>query len=106
MLILSKEYLDEHGGDSRKLGLAGQESNGSVWSICKMNMLLHGIPDADMRNGDTLAEPLHTEGGELMRFDRVHHQSAVLARTTRATACPSPSASATASAPRAARRPT
>src|SRR4029079_7518204 len=24
-----------------------------------------------VRNGDTLAEPLHTEGGELMRFDRV-----------------------------------
>ncbi|NKC11536.1 MAG: N-6 DNA methylase [Gammaproteobacteria bacterium] len=36
-----------------------------------MNMILHGIPDADLRNGDTLAEPLHIEGGELMRFDRV-----------------------------------
>lgn len=36
-----------------------------------MNMILHGIPDADMRNGDTLAEPLHVESGELMRFDRV-----------------------------------
>ena len=51
--------------------LFGQENNGGVWSISKMNMLLHGIPDADIRNGDTLAEPLHTEGGELMRFDRV-----------------------------------
>ena len=36
-----------------------------------MNMILHGIPDADLRNGDTLADPLHVEGGELMRFDRV-----------------------------------
>jgi hypothetical protein len=36
-----------------------------------MNMLLHGIPDADIRNGDTLAEPMHTDGGELMRFNRV-----------------------------------
>jgi hypothetical protein len=26
---------------------------------------------ADLRNEDTLAEPQHTEGGELMRFDRV-----------------------------------
>jgi type I restriction enzyme M protein len=34
-------------------------------------LLFHGIPDADIRNGDTLADPLHTEGGELMRFDRV-----------------------------------
>ena len=71
MLVLAKEYLDEHRMNSRNLGLYGQESNGGVWSISKMNMLLHGIPDADLRNGDTLAEPLHTEGGELMRFDRV-----------------------------------
>ena len=71
MLVLSKEYLDEHGLNSKNLGLYGQESNGGVWSISKMNMLLHGIPDADIRNDDTLAAPQHTEGGELMRFDRV-----------------------------------
>jgi type I restriction enzyme M protein len=71
MLVLSKEYLDEHQKNSKDLRLYGQESNGGVWAISKMNMLLHGIPDADIRNGDTLAEPLHTEGGELARFDRV-----------------------------------
>lgn len=36
-----------------------------------MNMILHGISDADLRNGDTLTDPQHTEAGELMRFDRV-----------------------------------
>ena len=71
MLIFSKEYIEEHGGNSRNLALFGQENNGGVWSISKMNLLLHGIPDADIKNGDTLAEPLHVEGGELMRFDRV-----------------------------------
>jgi type I restriction enzyme M protein len=71
MLILSKEYVEEHGGNARNLALFGQENNGGVWSISKMNLLLHGIPDADVQNGDTLAEPLHVEGGELMRFDRV-----------------------------------
>ncbi|WP_164103217.1 type I restriction-modification system subunit M [Candidatus Laterigemmans baculatus] len=71
MLVLAKEYLDERRLNSRNLGLYGQESNGGVWAISKMNMLLHGIPDANMQNGDTLAEPMHTEGGELMRFDRV-----------------------------------
>ena len=71
MLILSAEHVREHGGNPRNLGLYGQEDNGGVWSISKMNMILHGIPDADLRNGDTLAEPLHVEGGELMRFDRV-----------------------------------
>jgi len=71
MLILSAEHVTEYGGNPRDLGLYGQEDNGGVWSISKMNMILHGIPDADLRNGDTIAEPLHTEGGELMRFDRV-----------------------------------
>ncbi len=71
MLVLSKEYLDEHRLNSRNIRLFGQESNGGVWSISKMNMLLHGIPDADIRNEDTLARPEHVEGGELMRFDRV-----------------------------------
>ena len=73
MLILSKEYVEESGGDGRNLALAGQEKDGSVWAISKMNMLLHGIPDADLRNNDdgTLEDPAHITGGELQRFDRV-----------------------------------
>ncbi len=71
MLILAKEYIDEHGGDGTRADLCGQEANGTVWSIAKMNMLLHGISTADLRNDDTLAEPQHVQGGELTRFDRV-----------------------------------
>ena len=71
MLILSKDYVEEHGGNPRNLHLAGQEYNGGVWSISKMNLLLHGIPDADMQNGDTLADPMHVYSGQLERFDRV-----------------------------------
>ena len=71
MLIMAKEYIDEHGGEGRRADLCGQEANGTVWSIAKMNMLLHGISTADLRNEDTLAEPQHIEGGELTRFDRV-----------------------------------
>lgn len=71
MLIAAKEYIDEHGEDGRKANLFGQEFNGTVWSIAKMNMLLHGISTADLQNEDTLAEPQHVEGGELMHFDRV-----------------------------------
>jgi type I restriction enzyme M protein len=71
MLIAAKEYIDEHGEDGRKANLFGQEFNGTVWSIAKMNMLLHGISTASLENEDTLAEPRHVEGGELMRFDRV-----------------------------------
>lgn len=71
MLIAAKEYIDEHGEDGRKANLFGQEFNGTVWSIAKMNMLLHGISTANLQNEDTLSEPQHVEGGELMHFDRI-----------------------------------
>ena len=71
MLIAAKEFIDEHGEDGRKANLFGQEFNGTVWSIAKMNMLLHGISTADLQNEDTLAEPQHVESGELRRYDRV-----------------------------------
>ncbi|WP_214104594.1 type I restriction-modification system subunit M [Acrocarpospora catenulata] len=71
MLIHAKEYVEEHGRDHRDLTLAGQEYNGGTWAISKMNMILHGILNAELENDDTLAEPRHLEGGELMRFDRV-----------------------------------
>lgn len=71
MLIMAKEYMDEHGQDGRRANLFGQEFNGTVWSIAKMNMLLHGISTADLQNDDTLVDPRHVEGGELRRFDRI-----------------------------------
>jgi type I restriction enzyme M protein len=71
MLIHAKEFVEEHGGNPRNLVLAGQENAGSVWSISKMNLLLHGIPDAKIENDDTLANPRHVHGGELDLFDRV-----------------------------------
>jgi len=71
MLILAKQYVEEHGEDAANLSLHGQDANGGVWAICKMNMLLHGILGADIQHGDTLTDPVHKDGGELMRFDRV-----------------------------------
>ncbi|MDQ9019575.1 type I restriction-modification system subunit M [Acinetobacter sichuanensis] len=71
MLIHAKEYMDEHGQDGRKANLYGQEANGTVWSIAKMNMLLHGISSADLQNDDTLEHPRHLKNGELRRFDRI-----------------------------------
>ena len=71
MLIYSRNHVADNGGNPANLFLAGQEANGTTWSIAKMNMLLHGIRDADLRNNDTLTDPEHTRDGELMRFDRV-----------------------------------
>lgn len=71
MLIQARDYVEEHGGNPRDLRLYGQDNNGGVWSICKMNMILHGIADAEIENEDTLAHPLHMDGGSLLRFHRV-----------------------------------
>jgi type I restriction enzyme M protein len=72
MLIQTRDYISDCGGNPRDVTLAGQESIGSTWSICKMNMLLHGIDHADIRQEDTIRHPQHREAnGELRRFDRV-----------------------------------
>ena len=72
MLIQTRDYIRECGGDPRDLALAGQESMGTIWSICKMNMLLHDIAHADIRQEDTLRKPQHKDDhGELQRYDRV-----------------------------------
>lgn len=72
MLIQSRDYLQECGHDPRNLALFGQERIGTTWSICKMNMLLHGIAHADIRQEDTIKNPAHMdEGNELRRYDRV-----------------------------------
>lgn len=73
MLIQTRDYLRECGGDPGELALHGQEKIGTTWSICKMNMLLHGISHADIRQQDTLRDPQHKDDrtNELKRFDRV-----------------------------------
>src|SRR5207237_1330549 len=53
MLICAREYVEEHGDDFHDLSLYGQEYNGSTWAISKMNMILHGINNADLANDDT-----------------------------------------------------
>jgi type I restriction enzyme M protein len=71
MLIISREFVEQSGGDPTNLRLCGQVNDASAWSICKLNVLLHGVPGADIRLEDTLLHPQHREAGELERFDRV-----------------------------------
>jgi len=72
MLIQSQNYVAQSGGNTRNLSLFGQESNGTTWSLCRMNMLLHGIYTAKIHNDDTLKTPRHLEAdGRLQVFDRV-----------------------------------
>src|SRR5712692_8782001 len=71
MLIISRELIEQSGGDPTNLRLCGQVNDASAWSICKLNMLLHSVPGADIQLEDTLLHPMHRESGELERFDRV-----------------------------------
>ena len=71
MLIQTRNYLIKQGENAQNLSLYGQEMNLNTWAICKMSMFLHGVFNADIRKGDTLGDPQHTSGGELMSFDRV-----------------------------------
>ncbi len=71
MLIQAQNYVAMSGGNVKDLALYGQESNGTTWSLCRMNMLLHGIYTADIRHEDTIRKPQHITGGNLRTFDRV-----------------------------------
>jgi type I restriction enzyme M protein len=61
MLIHAKEYVDEHGGNSKDLFLAGQDANSGSWVMATMNMLFHGADEFELHTGDTLSNPLHAE---------------------------------------------
>lgn len=67
-LIQSRQYVEEQGQDPNDLALFGQESNGTVWSICNMNMILHNITRFTIENGDTLEDPLILVNGQVRKF--------------------------------------
>ncbi|MBT2719198.1 type I restriction-modification system subunit M [Bacillus sp. ISL-57] len=71
MLIQSVDFVKARGGNPQSISLYGQERNLGTWSIAKMNLLLHGLPDHKLEKGDTIRVPKLIEDGEIMLFDRV-----------------------------------
>ncbi len=55
----------------RDFALFGQESNGSTWALCRMNMFLHSFDSARIEWCDTLNSPLLVESDRLMKFNCV-----------------------------------
>ena len=56
--IQAHQYVEEQGEDANDLLPSnGQDSNGTTWSICNMNMILHNITRFTIENGDTLEDP-------------------------------------------------
>lgn len=71
MLIQSVYHLREKGQNSKNISLYGQEINVGTWAICKMNLLLHGLQNAQIKRCDTLRDPQLLSKGRLMEFDIV-----------------------------------
>jgi len=70
-LIQAHQYIEEQGENPDDLALYGQDSNGTVWAISNMNMILHNITKFTIENADTIENPAITEGGQIKKFDRV-----------------------------------
>ena len=72
LLLQCIRYVKQHGGDPRQLFLHGQESNVATYNISRINMILHGVPDWEHRQGDSLRDPRHlTAAHRLKAFDRI-----------------------------------
>ncbi|GGU26650.1 type I restriction-modification system subunit M [Lentzea flava] len=53
----------------RGITIYGQEKDNATWALAKMNMILHGSEDADIRKGDTITSPQLITGVQLRTFD-------------------------------------
>lgn len=71
MLIQCSQYVSEQGGDGTDLDFHGQDSDGGVVSIAKMNLILHNLQSSHIEFGNTLEDPHNEKDGALIQFDRV-----------------------------------
>lgn len=71
MLISCLAEVKRRGGDTRTMGLYGQEMINITAAIARMNLVLHGVSDFDIRSGNTLHNPSFVEGDRLKTFDVV-----------------------------------
>lgn len=71
MLIQSVYHLRTKKQNPKNISLYGQEINVGTWAICKMNLLLHGLHNAQIKRCDTLRDPHLVTKGQLMNFDIV-----------------------------------
>ncbi len=74
LLIQAAKEVANHADseqEKRNFALFGQESNGSTWALCRMNMFLHSFDSARVEWCDTLNSPLLVENDRLMKFNCV-----------------------------------
>jgi type I restriction enzyme M protein len=71
LIRVAKEVKDDSGNPSKNFSLLGQESNGSTWALCRMNMFLHEQDAARIEWCDTITNSKLVEDDKLMKFNIV-----------------------------------
>ena len=71
MLISCLAEVKRRGGDTRTIGLYGQELITITAAIARMNLVLHGVSDFHIAANNTLSSPAFIEGEKLRTFDVV-----------------------------------
>ncbi len=71
MLISALAEVKRQGGDTRTIGLYGQELIHITAAIARMNLVLHGVEDFEIVAGNTLSNPAFNEKDRLRTFDVV-----------------------------------
>jgi len=67
--LLLKVAVEAKESTGIEISLYGQEIDIDVANLARMNMIMHGMPDADIKQGNTLSDPKFTENGRLKTFD-------------------------------------
>ena len=71
MLISCLAEVKRRGGETRTMGLFGQELITITAAIARMNLVIHGVADFHIASGNTLSAPAFVVGDELRVFDVV-----------------------------------
>lgn len=71
MLISCLAEVKRRGGETRTMGLYGQELITITAAIARMNLVIHGVSDFQVSSGNTLADPAFAKDDTLHTFDVV-----------------------------------
>jgi len=73
MLIQSKKYIEKHFPKSEhgNITLESQDSNPDTVNLGKMNLVVHGISEFTIEDGDVLEKPKLVDGSKLKLYDKV-----------------------------------
>jgi len=71
LVINMRNYVEARYGTAKHLTIHGQELKDGIYKMCVMNMIFHGIRNANIQQGDTILDPKLVENGQLRKYDIV-----------------------------------